>query len=101
MRGWIGGLKRMWAALVALTRRGRRAGPIVSAPAPVSAKVSPLAAQHLQQLDHPLQVLIEQLDKTFPAPAVKPTSTMNELQYAAGCRVVVEWVKLKQKRGLV
>ncbi|MNE74901.1 hypothetical protein D3C80_1710160 [compost metagenome] len=50
---------------------------------------------------NPMASLIDQLDKAFPVPSIKPGSTMNELQYAAGCRAVVDWVKVKQQRGKV
>lgn len=49
----------------------------------------------------PMAALIEQLERAFPVPTIRPDSTMNELQYAAGCRAVVEWVKTRQKRGKV
>lgn len=49
----------------------------------------------------PMAALIDQLEKAFPAPTIRPDSTMNELQYAAGCRAVVDWVKMRQRRGKV
>lgn len=103
----MGWLRKTWAALVALFVRQAVAEMPVAAAAPVveaPAETPVSAPGQLPQLDFeivssPLKALIEQLEKAFPVPAIKPTNTMNELQYAAGCRAVVEWVKLKQKRG--
>ncbi|MNG28744.1 hypothetical protein D3C84_1140480 [compost metagenome] len=49
----------------------------------------------------PIKALIDQMEKAFPVPSIKPDSDMASLQYAAGQRAVVDWVRMKQKRGQV
>lgn len=97
----------MWAALVALLTRqavaeksAAAAAPVVEAPAEAPVP----APGQMQSLDFdiassPLKVLIDQLEKAFPVPSIKPDSDMASLQYAAGQRAVVDWVRMKQKRG--
>ncbi|MFM5267862.1 hypothetical protein ACET9V_16865 [Aeromonas caviae] len=104
------GLMQTWAALVALFTRQAVAkiptvvvAPVVEAPAEIPV---PPAGQ-LQPLDFdiapgsPLKALIDQMEKAFPVPSIKPGSDMASLQYAAGQRAVVDWVRMQQKRGQV
>lgn len=109
--GWLRkGLMHTWAALVALfgvlfTRQTVADTPSAAAPVielPAETPVPP--AGQLQPLDFditrsPLKALIDQMERAFPIPSIKPDSDMASLQYAAGQRAVVDWVRMKQKRG--
>lgn len=82
--------------------------PLVKAPAetpaPVAQKLQPLDFNESfvkpgSPLQSPLKALLDQMEKAFPVPSIKPDSDMASLQYAAGQRAVVDWVRMKQKRG--
>lgn len=113
----MGWLRKAWAALVAPFTR-QEVAPDLEASSPViealtEAPVPP--AGQMQPLDFampdfntpdfnmpagsPIKALIDQMEKAFPVPSIKPDSDMASLQYAAGCRAVVDWVRMKQKRG--
>ncbi|MFM5880865.1 hypothetical protein ACET7V_15755 [Aeromonas sanarellii] len=103
----------MWAALVALLTRQAVAEKLAAAAAPVveaPAEAPVPAPGQMQPLDFampdfnmpagsPIKALIDQMEKAFPVPSIKPDSDMASLQYAAGQRAVVDWVRMKQKKG--
>lgn len=97
----MGWLKRVWAALVALFTVAIHDGiprlRVGETPTFPSEAVSAEALIHLPS--SPLKALLDQMEKAFPAPSIKPGSDMASLQYAAGQRAVVDWVRMKQKRG--
>lgn len=117
----MGWLRKARAALVALWSRQeipsnlRESAPVVrssnlrSVPVEDNPNLDTPSAENLARLDHgtdlhhlpgsPLKALIDQMEKAFPVPSIKPDSDMASLQYAAGQRAVVDWVRMKQKRG--
>lgn len=104
--GWLRkGLMQTWAALVALFTRQKVAADLAAAPVVAAPAEIPVPAPgQLPQLDFeivssPLKALLDQMETAFPVPSIKPGSDMASLQYAAGQRAVVDWVRMKQKRG--
>lgn len=108
----------MWAALVALLTRQAVAEKLAAAAAPVGeapAEANVSTSGQMQSLNFampdlntpdfnmpagsPIKALIDQMEKAFPVPSIKPDSDMASLQYSAGQRAVVDWVRMKQKRG--
>lgn len=108
--------RKVWASLVALFTRSANlhSDPVEAAPAPVAQPIdypeshpSDLRSDtsHGPSLDHdiphgsPLKAIIDQLDRVFPAPVIKPGAVLDDLQYKAGPRAVVDWLRLQQQRG--
>lgn len=105
---------KVWAALVDLFLRSPKVGNVPAEIAPVVAPVEVAPAQPIDYpapvADHselgiphgsPLKALIDQLDRIFPAPVIKPGVVLDDLQYRAGQRAVVDWLRMQQQRGRV
>ncbi|MGY3856602.1 hypothetical protein [Aeromonas intestinalis] len=93
----MGWLRKVWAALVVLFTRQEVPSKVLAS--------EPLAAAPTQPLDYPdlhishgspLKAVIDQLDRVFPAPVIKPGAVLDDLQYKAGQRAVVDWLRQQQ-----
>lgn len=100
----MGWLRKAWARVRAFFTSSRPEQDV-----PVAEKVQPPAPaiDHSETfvmpspLGSPLKAVIDQLDRVFPAPVIRPGAVLDDLQYKAGQRAVVDWLRLQQQKGRV